>query len=240
MRQVSGEESEIVGASRTDSGAHARGQVCHFDTRCPIPPERWAAALNRLLPPDCAVVESSEVRPDFHSRFMARDRTYRYRFLVGKSDPFRARHTYRIPIWPDLEAMREAAGALIGHHDFRGLSEELEPDANSWRCVTRAEVRRVRDEIWVTVTANAFVRGMMRRIAGGLWEVGRGKRTVREFAKLLDEEQRREVDLPVVLPARGLTLMKVRFGRHLQDHRTLPDGESAPREIRAHTTGTRS
>lgn len=83
VRRVSGEDTEIVGASRTDSGAHAKGQVCHFDTATPIEPARWTQALNRILPPDVAVCRAAYVSPRFHARFCAGDRRYRYRIATG-------------------------------------------------------------------------------------------------------------------------------------------------------------
>lgn len=220
VRLVSGEETEIQGASRTDSGAHAKGQVCHFDTPNPMPPHKWAPVLNRLLPPDLAVRESSAASPDFHSRFCALDRHYRYRILLGARDPHRARyvHEYGKPL--DPERMRQAADRLLGNHDFLAFTEELEPSVeNTRRTLYRFEVSQTRDEVWVDVVGTAFLRGMMRRMAGALLEVGRGRRPVEEVSRLLDPKERNNLQWPVVLPARGLCLMRVRYGRHPRDNR---------------------
>jgi tRNA pseudouridine38-40 synthase len=221
VRLVSGEENEISGASRTDSGAHARGQVCHFDTANPMPPEKWASVLNRRLPVDVAVVESRAVPKDFDSRFWADDRFYRYRIQVGPPDPLRARyvHPYGRPL--DLEAMQKAANLLQGEHDFLAFTEELDPHVeNTRRELFSFQVKAYRDEVWVDVVGTAFLRGMMRRMSGALLEVGRKHRPVEEVSRLLDPEERRHVQWPVVLPAKGLCLMRVRYGRHLRDHRT--------------------
>ncbi|MGV3617254.1 MAG: tRNA pseudouridine(38-40) synthase TruA [Fimbriimonas sp.] len=221
VRLVSGEENEISGASRTDSGAHARGQVCHFDTANPMPPEKWARVLNRRLPSDLAVVSAREVPPTFDSRFWAQDRYYRYRILTGPPDPLRARyaHSYGRPL--DLEAMRSAAALLQGEHDFLAFTEELAPHVeNTRRELYSFQVKSSRDEVWVDVVGTAFLRGMMRRMSGALLEVGRGHRPVVEVSRLLDPEERRRVQWPVVLPANGLCLMRIRYGRHPQDHRT--------------------
>jgi tRNA pseudouridine38-40 synthase len=221
VRRVSGEEIEIQGASRTDSGAHALGQVAHFDPETALPAERWARVLSRLLPPDVAVLRSSEAPPGFHARFSAVNRHYRYRIAEGVRQPHkdRFRHAYGRTL--NLAAMQTAAERLRGRHDFRAFTEELDVRVeNTHRELFRCEVTRVRDEVWVDVVGTAFLRGMMRRISGALLEVGRGRRPVEEVGYLLDPEKRNLLTWPVVLPARGLCLLRVRYGRHPIDHRT--------------------
>jgi tRNA pseudouridine38-40 synthase len=224
VRRVSGEETEIVGASRTDSGAHAKGQVCHFDTGVPIKPDRWVTALNKVLPPDVSVLKASPVSESFNSRFCALDRHYRYRFLLETRDPLRARFTFFH--WEDLdvEKMEQGSQALVGLHDFRGYTEELDPTVeNTVRRVFKARVSRHRDEVWLDVTATAFLRGMMRRIAGGLFEIGKGARPVSDAAKILTDWK--GMHLPVVLPAGGLTLMEIRYGRSPRDNRVRVENQ---------------
>lgn len=219
VRQVSGEDCEIIGASRTDAGAHALGQVCHFDCGVGIEPENWARALNKLLPGDVSVLKSSRAYRTFHSRFSAQNRHYRYRILMNHRDAWRGRYVYET--WRQLDAsqMHRAAQVLVGRNDFKGFSEELEPGQNTIRVLESIAVTRRRDEIHVDVVAQAFLRGMMRRITGALYEVGRGSRQEREIALLLDFHERDNLQWPVVLPAKGLTLMKVKYGRHPVDHR---------------------
>jgi len=222
VRRVSGEEIEIIGASRTDGGAHAKGQVCHFDTTVGIPPERWAYALNKALPPDIAIVKSSRVNDNFSSRFSVIDRHYRYRILTGRRDPHRERYAFYHGQALDLDLMRQAASYLVGDHDFRAFTEELESLVlNTRRVMYRFDVRQVRDEVWVDVVGTAFLRGMMRRMSGAILEVGRGHRDVVEVSRLLQPEERLKYQWPVVLPAKGLCLMKIRYGRHPRDHREL-------------------
>lgn len=223
VRRVSGEEIEIWGASRTDSGAHAKGQVCHFDTEVGIPPEKWTYVLNRVLPPDLVVKTSRRTKDDFNARFMAQDRFYRYRILTGPADPFRARftHYYGRPL--DLDRMKAAAEAFTGDHDFRAFTEELDPSVrNTRRRIFRFSVEQVRDEVWVDVVGTAFLRGMMRRMAGTILEIGRNHRPIEEVSQLLDPQKRNSLQWPVVLPACGLCLMRVRYPRRLQDHRLHP------------------
>jgi len=224
VRRVSGEENEILGASRTDSGAHALGQVCHFDTASTMPPVKWASVLNRLLPCDVSVARSSWVSDDFHSRFSAADRHYRYRILEKRNDPMRSRYVHVYDRSLDVSLMKQAATSLIGNHDFLAFTEELDDSVlNTRRTLFKADVKRVRDEVWVDVVGTAFLRGMMRRIAGALLEVGRGKRPVEEVSRLLTLQGQGELQWPVVLPASGLCLMAVRYGRYPRDNRTASE-----------------
>jgi len=220
VRRVSGEEIEIVGASRTDSGAHAKGQVCHFDAEVNIPPAKWTRVLNKVLEPDVAVLSSQQVPEEFHSRFSAMDRFYRYRILTGVRDPLRSRFVHEYGRELQLLQMQQAAKALLGDHDFKAFTEELDPGVeNTRRILYSVDVRQTRDEVWVDVVGTAFLRGMMRRMAGVLLEVGRGYRPVEEVGKLLSRE-RNNYQWPVVLPASGLCLMRIRYGRHPIDNRT--------------------
>jgi tRNA pseudouridine38-40 synthase len=219
VRQVSGDEVEIIGASRTDGGAHARGQVCHFDTKKPIPPHKWVQALNQVLPRDVAVKKSTQVNSDFNARFMAIDRFYRYRILTGLRDPYRERHAHHYGRPLDLEKMQQVAEILRGKHDFLAFTEELESSVtNTVRVLYNFNVRQVRDEVWVDVVGTAFLRGMMRRMSGAILEVGRGHRDVVEVSRLLQPEERLNYQWPQVLPAKGLCLMKIRYGRHPRFH----------------------
>lgn len=223
VRQISGEEYEIVGASRTDSGAHALGQVAHFDSKIPIEPEKWSQILNRLLPPDLVVVRSKAVHHEFHSRFWAQDRWYRYRIGTGRRDPRLSRYRYDFGRALDFEAMAAAAPKMEGRRDFRVFTAELDPSVeNTVRTLRQVKVTAHRDEVWIDVVGTAFLRGMMRRIAGSLLELGFGRRTLADWIELLENPNRRH-DLPQVLPAHGLTLMRVRYGRHPKDCRRNSD-----------------
>lgn len=219
LRQVLGEEVELFGASRTDSGAHAIGQVCHVDVPTAIPVERWPRILNKLMPRDLTIRHAESVPSDFHSRFWARHRFYRYRILCGPADPLRSRyvHTFERPL--DIARMQAAAQHLRGERDFRAYSQLLADHANSVRTILKSEVRQMRDEVWIEIAGTAFVRGMMRRISGALLEIGRGARETDYTARLFDKTFRSAMDWPPVLPASGLSLIKVSYGRHPSDHR---------------------
>lgn len=216
VRRISGEEVEIVGASRTDSGAHAKGQVFHVDS--PIPAERFAEAMNRSMDEDVRILRAINAPAEFNSRFWADRRHYRYRILEGQDDPFRGRYAYMQHHLLDESRMKEAATLLVGRHDYRAFTEELDPHIqNTVREMFSVEVSRHRDEIWIDIVGTAFLRGMMRRMSGVLWEIGRHRRPVDDVSRLLSPDQRTDLDWPVVLPARGLTLMRIWYGR--TDHR---------------------
>ena len=151
---------------------------------------------------------------------MARDRWYRYRIGTGPRDPFRSRFVHTHGRALDVAAMRSAAESLLGRHDFLAFTEELEPTVkNTVRELYSLKVGQRRDEVWVDVVGTAFLRGMMRRMAGALLEVGRGSRPVEEVSKLLAKEGQETLRWPVVLPAGGLCLMRVRYGRRPVDMR---------------------
>ena len=224
VRQISGEDCEIVGASRTDSGTHAKGQVCHFDVSDAIEPTKWAEIFNRCLPNDVAVVQSELAGDEFHSRFCADWRAYRYRILSGVRDPLRLRYAHYHWRTMNLEAMQEAASQLVGEHDFRGYSQELDKTVlNTVRELHSVKITHADDEIWIDVRGNAFVKGMMRRISGMLMEIGLERRPIADAKTMLTESGRNSLQWSEVLPARGLTLMEVKYGDPPRDIRERHD-----------------
>lgn len=110
--------------------------------------------------------------------------------------------------------MNQSVQDAVGKHDFQRFSQKLDRRVNTVREIFSAEVRKVRDEIWLDVVGSAFVKGMMRRIAGALYEIGRGKEDPLYVKELLTAGKNRKMQLPPVLPANGLTLMRIRYGRH--------------------------
>lgn len=218
IEQAVGQRVELHGSSRTDSGAHARGQVCHFDTTVDMPLDRWPRVLNKVLRPDVAVRSASVAPDDFHARFWARYRWYRYRIQTSVRDPFKGRYAHHYGRTVDQGKIREAANTLTGTHDFRAFTEELEAETeNTVRTLYRIKVRELPTEIQIDVVGTAFMRGMMRRIAGALLEIGRGHRPIENIQRLLSPE-RDQMQWPVVLPAKGLCLMRVSHG-----DRAFPD-----------------
>jgi tRNA pseudouridine38-40 synthase len=226
VRQVSGEDYEIVGASRTDSGAHARGQVAHFDSETGIPPDKWADVLNRVLPADVKVKDSRSVSSDFSSRFSVLDRTYVYQIAKSDRDPFLIRYAHAQRWKMNLQDMARGAEKLVGKHDFRAFTEELDETVhNTVREMFAVKVEDRKDRVEIQIVGTAFLRGMMRRMSGCLYEIGCGRRPADDIDRLLDPKQRDGLMWPVVLPACGLTLMRIRYGRWPRDNRMPLDKE---------------
>jgi tRNA pseudouridine38-40 synthase len=161
-----------------------------------------------------------------HSRFSAIHRRYRYRIHMGMRDPERDRFAFNTWYKIDAKQLNHHAQTLKGVHDFRGFSEELDPEANSVREIFSIQVTQRRDEIHLDIVGTAFLRGMMRRIAGGLFEVGRNHRPAEDLKSLLNPAKRDSMVWPVVLPARGLTLMKIKYGRPYHGESQLYEKET--------------
>jgi len=217
-----GEEVELRGASRTDSGVHASGQVCDFVTSVPVPAEKWPKVLNRLLPTDVRVIKAFSVPFRFHSRFFARSRVYEYRMVEEEhANPIMSRYVFAAGCPLDVEAMNICAQSLLGTHDFSGFAIAVQEIENPVRTMFSASVRRMKGEVRIRLEATGFLRGMARKIAGALWEVGRRKRSRCEFEVLLQEGSWMKEQPPRVLPPRGLTLVRVKYGKSLRDIREV-------------------
>ena len=210
LRRFTGERIRIRGASRTDSGAHAEGQVVDFLTSSRHPATRFAAALNYFLPKDIRVRNAVAVDDGFHSRRSATGRVYRYRILARPEASALRRDTHhwvREPL--DLESLGEAAGALVGTHDFRAIAQGHPPDKSAVRTVKRWEGYRTGDEVVIECEANGFLKQQIRVANGILLEIARGRQPVELVADTL-EGNRDTARIPT-LPARGLCLIEVKY-----------------------------
>ena len=208
LREITGKDHVVYGAGRTDAGAHAKGQVANFHTDGRISPQRFMAALNAKLPEDVAVLSAEHVADDFHARYSARWRRYRYRYLDRRARPALDRgRCWHVRETLDVEAMSRAASALVGKHDWTGYCSASEPPAGRVRQMRSARVSRRGDFVELELVAEGFLRGMVRSIAGALAEVGRGVRSPEWVGELLRARDRRQA--PRTAPAGGLTLMEV-------------------------------
>jgi len=208
LREVTGRDHTVYAAGRTDAGAHAEGQVASFHTDGRIAPRRLVAALNARLPDDVAVLSAEEVTDDFHARYSARWRRYRYRYLDRPSRPALERGRcwhVREPL--DVAAMAEAARALEGRHDWTSFCSASEPAGDRVREMRSARVARKGAFVELELVAEGFLRGLVRSIAGALAEVGRGERPAEWVGKVLRARDRRQAARTA--PAGGLTLMEV-------------------------------
>lgn len=206
-----GEAVRIRGASRTDAGAHARGQVVDFLTRSAYAAEVFSKALNFYLPADIKVQEAHEVVPEFHSRKGATSRTYRY-FILNRRwpSPLRRYTCHRVKEPLDEAKMATAARYLVGRHDFRALAPGYPSDWSTVRTVHRWDVWREDDTVVVECEANGFLRHQIRRASALLIEIGKGRWPEGMIGELLDGKLQGTVELPSV-PGHGLCLMKVTY-----------------------------
>ena len=208
LRSITGKAITVYAAGRTDAGAHAEGQVVNFHTDGRILPRRMLAALNARLPEDVAALSAEEVPNDFHARYSARWRRYRYRYLDRLSRPALERgRCWQVRGPLDVDAMSRAARALIGKHDWTTYCSASEPPDARVREMRSAQVTRRGDGIELELVAEGFLRGLARSIAGALAEVGRGKQPPEWVGKILRARDRRQA--PRTAPAGGLTLMEV-------------------------------
>lgn len=208
--EATGELPRLYAAGRTDAGAHAEGQVANFHYEGRLSPPRLAAALNARLPSDIAVLSADEAPQDFHARYSARWRRYRYRYLDRTARPAldRAR-CWHVRGSLDVAAMAEAAAALEGSHDWTTFCAASEPLADRVRSVAEARVERRDRFVELDILGEGFLRGMVRGIAGALAEVGRGKRLAPWLADILGARNRSLA--PRTAPAAGLTLVEVLY-----------------------------
>jgi tRNA pseudouridine38-40 synthase len=208
LRELTGKDHEVYAAGRTDAGAHAEGQVANFKFEGRIAPQRLVAALNARLPEDVAVLSAEAVPDEFHARYSARWRRYRYRFLDRLARPAldRSRCWYvRGPL--DVDAMSRAAKALAGKHDWTSYCSASEPKDARVREMRLAKVSRRGDFVELELVAEGFLRGLARSIAGALAEVGLGRRPPEWVGEVLVARDRRRA--PKTAPAGGLTLVEV-------------------------------
>lgn len=192
-------------AGRTDTGVHALGNVVSVEVEGGAPPERAARALNALLPDDVAVVEAAEAPPDFHARFSARARSYRYRiFRRAEPSPFEAGRSWWVPRPLDVEGLRAAAALLPGEHDFRAFTPTETQHAVFLRVVESAEWHERGDHLELEITADSFLRHMVRTLVGTMVELGPER-----LEPLLAGRPRAEAGLTA--PPHGLYLVAVRY-----------------------------
>jgi tRNA pseudouridine38-40 synthase len=191
-------------AGRTDAGVHALGQVVSVDVEGGPPPERAAAALNPRLPDQITVLSSAEAPADFHARHSARSRTYRYRlFTRSTASPFELRRSWWLPQALDEDALAAAAAALVGEHDFQAFTPAQTQHEVFVRVVERAEWRRRRDHLHFEITANSYLRHMVRSLVGTMVEAPG------TIPALLDGRWRSEAG--VTAPSWGLYLVAVSY-----------------------------
>ncbi len=211
LRKLGWSERSVIMAGRTDTGVHATGQVAAFDLEWTHADERLLKALNAALPPDLAIKSLREASADFHPRFDATSRCYRYRlFCEPIRDPLRERFAWRV--WPAVDAslLKQTADLLPGTHDFAAFGSPTTPKGTTARTVTTTGWKKMPDAEWqFEVWADAFLYRMVRRLVFVQVAVAQGRCSLEDVQHALSKQKKL---LSGLAPANGLTLVEVKYG----------------------------
>ena len=206
---ITREEVKITGSGRTDAGVHALGQVANFKTNSQIPVDRIPNALNAKLPKDISIVKAEEVDEDFHSRYSAKKKTYRYQIYNSQyRSPIYADISYPVKYDLDIDKMKKEAKSLIGTYDFKGFMSSGSSVIDTVRTIYNIEVSKSEDLIIIEIEGNGFLYNMVRIIAGTLVDIGRG-RIAEKMSTIIESKSRSMAGHTA--PAHGLFLKKVDY-----------------------------
>ena len=212
LSELLGEEIKVIGASRTDAGVHALGNVAVFDTDARMPAEKISLALNTRLPEDIRIQDSCEVQADFHPRFQKTTKIYEYRILNRRfQDPTRRLYSFFYYYPLDVEKMRQGAAYLVGEHDFKSFCTVKPGVENTVRTVYAVRITEDDGMITIRISGNGFLYNMVRIIAGTLIRVGGGTIKPEQMKEIL-EARDREAAGETARPE-GLTLVEIQYGK---------------------------
>ena len=210
LSRLLGEEIAVIGASRTDSGVHAIGNVAVFDTETKIPAEKISFSLNQRLPEDIRIQKSEEVPADFHPRYCDSTKTYEYKILNRRfPDPLNRLYTHFVYMPLDVEKMREAAAYIVGEHDFASFCSSGSQVKTTIRTVYTLDIEKESDIISIKISGNGFLYNMVRIIVGTLIKVGLGVYPAKHVKEILEAKDRYQAGPKA--PARGLTLVGIEY-----------------------------
>lgn len=210
LSEMTGESIRVIGASRTDSGVHARGNIAVFDTESPIPATRMTYALGRRLPEDIVIVKSEEVPLDWHPRYQDCTKTYEYHIWNAEvPNPIKRHITYHVSYCLDVDKMRKAAQYLVGEHDFVSFCSIHKNVKTTVRTIYELTIEKKEEELVIRIRGNGFLYNMVRIIVGTLLRVGRGFYTPEQVKEILEAKNREEAG--VTAPPQGLMLMSIQY-----------------------------
>lgn len=210
IRQLTGEEVDLTGSSRTDAGVHALGMSANFHTNSGIPPDRFAYALNTVLPEDVVIKRSEEVNMGFHARFGAKGKKYRYLILNSLYPSALLRYrAYHIQHPLDFEAMHKATFHFLGKHDFSAFRASGSEVPTSERTIKDVSLIKKDDILEFEITGDGFLYNMVRIIAGTLVDVGKGRIKPDDIPTIIADKDRRKAGRTA--PAHGLYLVEVYY-----------------------------
>jgi tRNA pseudouridine38-40 synthase len=226
LRELDGRDVSVAGAGRTDAGVHALGQVASFSLERTIEPLTVLRSLNAKLPADIRVRTAETAPPDFHARFDARAKTYRYRIWNGEVvNPFERRYVWHMVSPLDVEAMASAARILEGTHDFAAFQGAGSDASTTVRTITQSTIESIQPTIQsavrdpqsalieFTIAGDGFLRHMVRAIVGSLVEIGRGRQPASWLGEVLASRRRERAGQTA--PPHGLALVAVDYGARL-------------------------
>jgi tRNA pseudouridine38-40 synthase len=210
LKKTLGERVTVVGCGRTDAGVHAKALVANFKTRSTLPCGKIRKALNSSLPRDIIISACAETGPRFNAQFSAKKKLYCYAVSTAEViDPFHRRFVAHYPYKLNLVAMKKAAKALAGRHDFKAFENKPERERCTVRRIHKIGIEKKRDVVYIYIEADGFLRNMARNIVGTLLEIGRGKFSAGNAGEILAKRQRRYCGFTA--PARGLCLERVSY-----------------------------
>jgi len=208
LAEILGHEVRIHSSGRTDAGVHARGMAAHFHTDTNLPLKAFREGVNTFLPRDIAIREVREMPADFHARFAAKGKWYRYTIYRNEvRSPLAARSAWYLRGSPDLDLMRAAAASLVGEHDFRAFRSSSCVAKTTVREIFRIDVTADDDLVYIDVRGSGFLKNMVRMLAGTIVDVGLGRRPVEDVATLVAGTD--DMVCGQTAPAHGLCLQEV-------------------------------
>jgi tRNA pseudouridine38-40 synthase len=210
IKEITGEDVELIASGRTDSGVHSLGQVANFKTNSNIEIEKVAIAINSKLKKSIVIKKAEEVSEDFHARYSCKGKKYRY--IINNSQQGTA--IYRdlechIPQKLDVEKMRKAIKYFEGEHDFKGFKASGTSSKNTIRTIYKAEIKQEGERIIIELTGSGFMYNMVRIIAGTIVDVGLGRINPEEIPRIINLKDRNKAGK--TLPAHGLYLVEVYY-----------------------------
>jgi len=204
------ENIKIIGSSRTDSGVHAKFQVANFKIKTQLTCQKIKLALNKYLPVDIVILKVEEVSLDFHSRFDAKEKNYKYYILNSRDkDPFKDKYSWQVPYELDILKMGKEANCLIGEHDFKSFKAKDKKEKQSIRKIYDITIKKKFSFIEIQIKGNGFLYNMVRNIVGTLVDIGRGYLSIGSMKNILKNKDRTFAG--PTAPAKGLFLEKILY-----------------------------
>ena len=210
IKEITGEEVDLIASGRTDAGVHSLGQVANFKTNSTLPIDKFPVAINSKLKKSIRIQKAEEVEERFHSRYNCKQKTYRY--IIDNTDEGSAIYRnleYYIPIKLDVDKMRKAIKYFEGEHDFKGFKASGTSSKSSVRTIYKTNIEKIDGKIIIELTGNGFLYNMVRIISGTLVDVGMGKIEPEEIKDIIASKDRKRAGN--TLPPHALYLVKVEY-----------------------------